>query len=114
MHEMALAISIVDLAVEQLSREGGSRVIEVDIEVGSLAGVLLESLEFCLEAASRSTPLAEADFKLTSVMALGECASCQRSFEADSFFAACPACGETCPAISGGRELKVRSLTIED
>jgi len=107
-------MSIIDLAVEHLRREGGSRVSEVDIEVGSLAGVMVDSLEFCLEAAARSTPVEEADFKLVPVMARGDCSSCRRSFEVDSFFAVCPVCGETCPAISGGQELKVRSLTIED
>ncbi len=58
MHEMSLAASIVDLAVAALNREGGSLVSEVEIEVGNLAGVMVDSLEFCLEAAARATPVA--------------------------------------------------------
>ena len=114
MHEMSLAASIVDLAVAALNREGGSLVSEVEIEVGNLAGVMVDSLEFCLEAAARATPVAEADFKIISTMASGVCSSCRGSFEVDSFYAVCPGCGAAGLAITGGQELKVRSLVIED
>jgi len=107
-------LSIIDLAVEHLHREGGSRVSEVEIEVGSLAGVMADSLEFCLEAAARSTPVEDAEFRLIPVMARGDCAFCRRGFDVDSYFAVCPGCGEPGLAVSGGRELKVRALTIED
>ncbi|MDF1578473.1 MAG: hydrogenase maturation nickel metallochaperone HypA [Desulfobulbales bacterium] len=114
MHEMFLAMSIVEQTRAAAAAEGADRVLEVEIEVGSLAGVMLESLEFCLEAAARSTPVADTDFRLLPVMASGRCSSCRNSFEVDSFFAPCPACGKVDLAITGGRELKIRSLTIED
>lgn len=114
MHEMSLAMSIVEQTRTAAAAEGAERILAVEIEVGSLAGVMIESLEFCLEAAARSTPVADTDFRLIPVMARGECASCRDSFEVDSFFAVCPRCGKGDLAITGGRELKIRSLTIED
>ena len=115
MHEMSLALSIVDLVIDQSTREGEvDRVSEVEIEVGNLAGVLIDSLEFCLEAAARSTILEEANFKIIPSMALGECSSCQTSFEVDSLYAVCCHCGAAGLAIIGGQELKVRSFTIEE
>jgi hydrogenase nickel incorporation protein HypA/HybF len=114
MHEMSLAINIIDLAVEITAREGGCRVSEVEIEVGSLAGVMGESLAFCLEAASRATIVAGADFRLFSVKARGECAACQSNFEVDSFYSGCPRCGTIGVKISGGQELKIKALTIEE
>jgi hydrogenase nickel incorporation protein HypA/HybF len=114
MHEMSLAVSIVDLAVDALSREGGRLVSEVEVEVGNLAGVMVDSLEFCLEAAARATPVEAAKFKIIPTTACGVCPSCRGSFEVDSFHAPCPVCGAAGLAITGGQELKVRSVVIEE
>ncbi len=115
MHEMSLAMSIVDLVMEQSTREGEvDRVSEVEVEVGNLAGVLIDSLEFCLEAAARSTLLEEANFKIIPTMAQGECPSCRASFEVASLYAVCCHCGAAGVTISGGQELKVRSFVIEE
>jgi hydrogenase nickel incorporation protein HypA/HybF len=114
MHEMSLAMNIIDLAVETAAREGGIRVNEVEIEIGNLAGVMSDSLEFCLEAAARSTIVEGADFRLFLVKAQGHCDSCRAGFEVDSFFAGCPNCGEIGVKVSGGQDLKIRALTIEE
>lgn len=114
MHEMSLAMSIIDLAVETAVREGGRRVSEVEIEVGNMAGVMGDALEFCLEAAARSTIVEGAGFRLFSVMATGQCGSCRTIFAVDSFLASCPDCGEIGVNISGGQDLKIRALTIEE
>lgn len=114
MHEMSLALNIVDLVVAESVKEGGCRVSEVEVEIGNLAGVLIDSLEFCLEAAARSTSVEGADFKIIPTTARGDCSSCRFSFDVDSFHAVCPKCGAAAPAITGGQELKVRSLVIEE
>lgn len=114
MHEMSLAVSIVEQTKEAAAREGAQRILEVAIEVGCLAGVLADSLQFCLEAVSASDGLPGTIFKITEVVATGDCRVCAATFPADSFLALCPACGSDEVAISGGQELKIRSLTIED
>lgn len=114
MHEMSLAVNIVDLAVEAAQREGGTQVSEVEIEVGNMAGVMVDSLDFCLEAAARSTIVEGAVFKFIPVSAFGECPSCKNRFETDSFFASCPNCGATGVSVAGGQDLRIRSLSIEE
>jgi len=114
MHEMSLAVSIIDLAVEAAVKEGGRQVSEIEIEVGNMAGVMSDSLEFCLEAAARSTIVEGAGFRLFLVKASGECIVCKSVFEVDSFFAECPHCKEAGVKISGGQDLKIRALTIEE
>ena len=114
MHEMSLALSIVDLAVETAGREGGERVSEVEIEVGNMAGVMADALQFCLEAAARTTIVEGAAFKFVETSAIGECPSCKNSFKVASFYAACPDCGQEGVAVSGGQDLKVISLVIEE
>ena len=114
MHEMSLALSIVDLAVETAGKEGGDRVSEVEIEVGNMAGVMVDALRFCLEAAARTTIVEGAAFNLVESNATGECPSCRKKFTTDSFYAVCPDCGQGGIAVSGGQDLKIISLTIED
>lgn len=114
MHEMSLALSIVEQTREAAAAEGAVRVLEVEIEVGSLSGVLADSLRFCLEATGAAGGLAATIFRVIEVQAAGSCQSCGAGFAAESFQVSCPACGSDNVAMSGGRELKIRSLTIED
>ena len=114
MHEMSLALSIVEQTREAAAREGAVRVLEVEIEVGCLAGVLADSLQFCLEAVGPTSGLPGTVFHITEIVATGDCRVCAATFPADSFLALCPACGSDDVAVSGGQDLKIRSLTIED
>jgi hydrogenase nickel incorporation protein HypA/HybF len=114
MHEMSLAVSIVEQTREAAAREGAARILEVEIEVGCLAGVLADSLLFCLEAVGASDGLAGTTFRITEVGASGNCRVCAAAFPADSFLVICPSCGSDDVSLNGGRELKIRSLTIED
>ena len=114
MHEMSLAVSIVDLAVEAAEREGGRLVSEVEIEVGNMAGVMADALQFCLEAAARTTIVEGAAFKFVEISGMGECPSCRNNFATASFYAACPDCGQEGVAVSGGQDLRIISLVIEE
>ncbi|NTV15255.1 MAG: hydrogenase maturation nickel metallochaperone HypA [Desulfobulbaceae bacterium] len=114
MHEMSLALSIIEQTREAAANEGALRILEVEIEVGCLAGVLVDSLQFCLEAVGASDGLCGTVFRVTEVGATGDCRVCAAKFPADSFLPICPGCGSDEISLSGGRELKIRSLTIED
>jgi hydrogenase nickel incorporation protein HypA/HybF len=114
MHEMSLALSIIEQIREAAATEGATRILEVEIEVGRLAGVLADSLRFCLEAAAPAGGLGGTVFHLVEIQAAGSCHACGAAFAADAIHACCPACGSDNVSLSGGRELKIRSFTIED
>jgi hydrogenase nickel incorporation protein HypA/HybF len=114
MHEMSLALNIVDLAVETAGKEGGERVSEVEIEVGNMAGVMADALQFCLEAVARTTIVEGAAFNLVESSAIGECPSCRSTFKTASFYPVCPDCGQEGVPVSGGQDLRIISLTIEE
>ena len=50
MHELSLAMSIADIAKKTAQKEEAKNVTEIEIEVGSLAGVDTGALEFSLNA----------------------------------------------------------------
>ena len=56
MHELSIALSIIDLAEEEMRLYGGERVRSIRIEVGSLAGVASDALLFSFGLACEGTP----------------------------------------------------------
>ena len=55
MHELSIAMSIVDMAQEEAERHGGVQVQAVHLKLGRLAGVVKEAL-FFLRNGLRSNP----------------------------------------------------------
>ena len=44
MHELSIALSIVNLAVQEAKNNGNSKLSELEVEVGELAGVDINGL----------------------------------------------------------------------
>jgi hydrogenase nickel incorporation protein HypA/HybF len=57
MHELSVAVSLVEIATEEGGRLGG-RVCAVHVKIGQLAGVAKEALSFSFDIASQDTPIA--------------------------------------------------------
>jgi hydrogenase nickel incorporation protein HypA/HybF len=57
MHELSIAISIIDVAQEEAERYRANAVRAVRLRLGSLAGVAREALLFSYGLASEGTPL---------------------------------------------------------
>jgi len=57
MHELSVALSLIELAEEEGERLGG-RVCAVHIKLGALAGVVKDALLFSYEIACQDTSLA--------------------------------------------------------
>lgn len=111
MHEMSIACSIVDIAEEQARAAGAGRVNTVEVEVGRLAGVEVESLRFCWEAA-RDGLAAGAELVIHEIPGRGFCPRCGTECEVDFHVALCPGC-EGGLRILQGRELRVRCLNVD-
>jgi hydrogenase nickel incorporation protein HypA/HybF len=114
MHELSIAMSIVDSVIEAAEREGAARVNAFTLEIGSLSGIDLESLEFALASAVLNTNLEGVPYNIEAVQARGQCPGCKAEFVVEELFHPCPFCGTYNPAILSGREMKIRSIEIED
>ena len=114
MHEMSLAMSIIDIAISEAAKAEARTITEIEVEVGQLAGVMLESLDFCLEAAARNTLAEAATFTLIQVLGKGHCLACQHEVMITEFPAQCDDCGGFGVSITAGTELKIRSISINE
>jgi hydrogenase nickel incorporation protein HypA/HybF len=114
MHEMSLAINIVELVSAKAQAAGGQRVTSVELEAGKLSGVMVEALVFCFEAAARNTLAEGALLEIREIEGRGNCLACGHSFIVDSLLGQCPQCDGYAVEIVQGRELKVLSLIVDE
>jgi hydrogenase nickel incorporation protein HypA/HybF len=112
MHELSIAMSIVELAEEEIEQ----RDIQIDavhLKLGALSGVVKEALLSCYEMACENTPLAGSRLVIEDVPIVIFCPSCQgpRSVSSLQLFC-CLECGTPSSEIVQGKELEVVALEI--
>ena len=113
MHEMSIVINILDIAQQQAQLADAHKVNSIEVEIGQLAGIEVDSLEFCFEVARRDYELAsEAELVIHRIEGLGFCHKCDKEVEVDFHIALCPDCGQGIK-ITRGQEMKVRSLNVD-
>jgi hydrogenase nickel incorporation protein HypA/HybF len=114
MHELSIAMSIVELAEEEAERRG-VRVNAVHLKLGALSGVVKEALLSCYEMASESTPLQGSLLLVEDVPVVIFCPRCQaqRPLSSVQLFC-CPQFGTPTSEIVQGKELEVVALEIQE
>ncbi|NOX47245.1 MAG: hydrogenase maturation nickel metallochaperone HypA [Chlorobi bacterium] len=113
MHELSIAVNIVEIAEESTLKEGATIVNEIELEIGNMSGVVLEAMELALESAVKGTMLEKAKVKITTIPGKAKCSDCGAEFEIEELYAPCPECGNPFADIIQGKELKVKSLKVE-
>ncbi len=113
MHEMSLAINIVEIACQTAKQNSAKRINSIEVEVGKLAGVLEDSLAFCFHAARNETLAENAELNIISVPGKGHCGDCDKSFETDTFFTLCPHCQGFSVDILEGKDIKIKSINVD-
>ncbi len=114
MHELSIAMSIVELAEEEAELRG-VQVNAVHLKLGALSGVVKEALLSCYEMACENTPLQGSVLLVEDVPVVIFCPSCQaqRPLTSMQLFC-CPECGTPCAEIVRGKELEVVALEIQE
>ena len=112
MHELSIAINIIDIASEQAKKNNLSVIDEIEIEVGTLSGVEIDALNFALEIATKRTILENSKTIITEITGQAHCLNFSTDFLTDSFFAQCPECKQFNFQIIHGQELRVKSLNV--
>jgi hydrogenase nickel incorporation protein HypA/HybF len=113
MHELSIAMSLVDLATEEARRHEG-RVCTVHLRIGALAGVVPEALLASYEMACFETPLEGSRLVIEEVPVVVFCPRCEVARPLNSVQSfCCPECGTPTPQVEHGRELELVALEIE-
>ena len=113
MHELSIAMSVIDVVEEELCRHPNAVALSVHLKVGPLSGVEKEALLSAYNLAREASSLKECQMKIEDVPIVAWCPQCQRETVVESILSLhCPACGATTPEVRKGRELEVFAMEI--
>lgn len=114
MHEVSLAGGILGIAEDAMRREGFARVTLLRLEAGSLSGVEVGALRFALEALAPGTCLDGARIEIEAPQGQAWCMRCCASVTLKARGDGCPQCGGYQLQPTGGTELRVLDMLVED
>ncbi len=115
MHELSIAMSVLEIVEEEAERQGTARVTAVHLRIGPLSGVVKEALVSAFELAREGTPFAECKLMIEEVPITAFCATCQTERTVSSVqHICCPVCDTPMPDITTGRELEVKAMEISE
>ena len=115
MHELSIAMSIVDMAQEESSRRGGVPIRAVHLKLGPLSGVMKNALFASYEMACEHTALEGSRLIVEEVPVLVFCPHCngQRPIHSLQSFC-CAECGALTGDVVQGKELLVVGLEVDE
>src|ERR1700689_1246386 len=113
MHELSIAMGIVEAATDEAQRRGVD-VSAVHLRLGALSGVVKDALMFSYEVACQDTPLQGSQLIVVDVPVIVFCPKCQemRTLPSVQLFQ-CPVCSLPTMDVRQGRELEVFALEVQ-
>jgi hydrogenase nickel incorporation protein HypA/HybF len=114
MHELSIAMSIVDLAQEEAERRDVT-IDAVHLELGPLSGVVADALLFSYEIACNGTRLEGSRLVIKQIPIEVFCPACKtpKILRSMQWFC-CPECGTPTSDVIHGKELLVTALEVRD
>jgi hydrogenase nickel incorporation protein HypA/HybF len=115
MHELSIAMSMIEMAEGEAARRGGVVVSAIHLKLGELSGVVKEALLFSYEVACQGTRLEGSRLEIEEVPVVVYCTTCRAETGIVSLQQFCCAvCHAPTSEVVRGRELEVVALEIEE
>ena len=114
MHELGIAINIVEVVQRHLPPDKKVQVKKISIRAGKLTALYPPALETCIEAVARDTPVQGAAVVVIDDPIRAKCRSCHAVSEFDEPPFVCAMCGQTQLDMVSGRDLFVESIEVEE
>jgi hydrogenase nickel incorporation protein HypA/HybF len=114
MHELSIAMKVIDEVAKQVAGAGGGRVLAITLRIGRLSCVQEGALRLSFELASAGTELSGSRLEIIDVPVRIWCPTCGAEQELPGVQSlACPECGRLSGDIRAGRELDLESIELE-
>ena len=113
MHEFSLACNVLEIVEENTQLMHATKVLELTLEIGSLAGIELQALQTAIESIQKNSIMENAVVNYNIIQAKATCLHCKFEFEPTEIYSACPKCNNHGIQILSGQELIVKSMAIE-
>ncbi len=113
MHELSIALSLIDEVGRVATRERAASVQTVRVQIGRMSGVANDALLFAWELARAGTIADNAELHIEDIEIVVFCPKCER--ERSSLHAAvlaCAVCGTQALHVVHGRELQLVAVEV--
>jgi hydrogenase nickel incorporation protein HypA/HybF len=115
MHEVSIALNLIELAETAAKEAGASNILAVHLRLGVFSGVVKESLHFAFDVAKENSLLAGARLIIEEVPLRIFCSHCKAERELENvYYLACPVCGMPSLEIREGKEIELSFLEAAD
>ena len=113
MHELSIALSIVEGAEEEAARCGAAGVSSVHLRLGIASGVVKEALLFAYEQACEGTLLEGSRLVIEDVSLLIQCPECPEPQPPRSpYQLQCSACDAPASGIVQGKDMQIFAMEV--
>jgi hydrogenase nickel incorporation protein HypA/HybF len=113
-HELSIALSLIELAEEEVQRQGGGRVCAVYLKLGPLSGAVKDALLFSYELACEGTALAGSRLIVEDIPIRIYCMNCADEGDPRSSQCLhCARCGGSACRVVKGAELELSALELQ-
>jgi len=113
MHELSIVMGIIKSTEKVMAERPGIKVTAIGLEIGTMAGIEKDALDFAWRRAIRGTILSEAERRIEWIKAQAKCLECNTIFDIEHQFDACPVCGSYFKDIFTGKQLRIKYLEVE-
>jgi len=111
MHEMSIAVELMDQLEAVAAANGLATIEEVTLSAGALRAIVPEALDMAFEAVAAGTCAAGARLVLEIVDPRGRCRACGREFGVEIASFICPDCNLANTELIAGNEIILASVT---
>jgi hydrogenase nickel incorporation protein HypA/HybF len=112
MHEVALAEGVLRIVMDAARSSAATRVHTVWLELGALAHVEPDALEFCFDAVTRGSVAEGARLEIARTAGTAWCMPCGTRVPLARLGDACPACGSYQLQVLEGDAMRVKEIGI--
>lgn len=113
MHELSIALNILDIVQEECMKAGSKRVLEVVVRIGDLSGVDAQALTTSLRIAANETLMQGATIRIEKKTGKGYCSTCNKEFAMNDILSVCPACFQPAAELLEGQEMELLEIVVE-
>jgi hydrogenase nickel incorporation protein HypA/HybF len=102
--------------LKRIVRENNvKRVISVNLKIGKMSGIVIDSLRFAFDAIKPDYPfLSSTEIVIKEIPLVYKCNSCSKCFETDNVYLPfCPECKSYNLKLISGEELHIENLEVE-
>jgi hydrogenase nickel incorporation protein HypA/HybF len=104
-HELSLAQSVLEIALDYAEKNGAIRVERLGLSFGRMSCIVPSALETAFEAMARGTRAEGARLTFEIKPVVVSCLICEKEYTLDyQGILSCPACGDPSVLLTGGTE----------